>query len=82
MVNEADLLLLGRCRRVLIEEAAVVLRLHGPWTTAPASRAQKRRYDRLLREARDLADLRVRLAQMMVSQRGWLTMRPVTDLPA
>lgn len=57
-----DLLLLSRVRKILLEEAGTIHRSHAPWGTDPGSKDIKRRHDRILREARDLGDLRKRLA--------------------
>lgn len=61
-MTKYDLLLLSRVRKILIEEAAVIHRSQAPWGTDTASKNVKRRHDRILREARDLADLRKRVA--------------------
>lgn len=49
--------LMQRVGQVLREEAEVVKRSHSPWSAEPESVLQKRRYDRLLRDAGDLEDL-------------------------
>lgn len=62
MITKTDLLLLTRVGKILGAEADTIKQSNAPWDGSPESREQKRRYDRMLREQRDLADLRARLA--------------------
>lgn len=66
MISKLDVLLLSRVGKILAEEAAIAKRSHTPWSGSAESRAQKRRYDRMQREIRDLADLRNRLTGQLV----------------
>lgn len=62
MITKTDLLLLTRVGKILGAEADTIKQSNAPWDGSAESREQKRRYDRMLREQRDLADLRARLA--------------------
>lgn len=60
-LSDLDVNLVTRCVRVLQHEAAVIHTSCYPWTGEKESLAQKARYDRYLREARDLTGLRDRM---------------------
>ena len=59
--TELDVNLMTRCVRVLLNEAQLIHASNFPWTAEKASKEAKSRYDRYLREARDLAGLRDRM---------------------
>ena len=53
-----DKALMLRAARLMVEVAQVEAASHGPvWSATPDGRVAKRRYDRLLRDARDLRAL-------------------------
>lgn len=51
-----DKALVLRAARIIREQAETIKRSHAPWTAEDGKR-QKRRYDRFLREERDLREL-------------------------
>lgn len=61
MITKLDIHLLTRIGKLLLEDAAAIESSETPWSADKASKAAKRTHDRILREARDLKALRVRL---------------------
>jgi hypothetical protein len=61
MITKLDIHLLTRVGKLLTDDAAMIEATETPWTTDAFSKSAKRKYDRILREARDLAALRKRL---------------------
>lgn len=62
MITVADRNLMARVGRILRDRAAELEAEHGAnWAASPESRQAKRLFDRLHREERDLAALRLRL---------------------
>lgn len=62
-LTKTDRNLLARVGKILREDAEAIAKAHSDnWAATPGAVDAKRRYDRLCREERDLAALRIRLS--------------------
>lgn len=66
--TDADVNLINRACRLIQTEAAQLFVAHSPWTSEKESKEWKAKYDRYLREARDLAELRGRMRSLVAEQ--------------